>query len=124
MSSKLLGIEEMDSDSPKPVTITDAAVAKIKELAKNKLDAKGKFLRVYVQGGGCSGYTYNFKYDDKRSNDQLTERDGASCIMDPQSITLLKGSVIDYVDGLTGAGFVIKNPNATGTCGCGSSFST
>lgn len=112
-----------DTASDSNVILTQAAAAQIKILSERLAEAKGKSLRVYVQGGGCSGYTYNFKFDDKRSNDVIVEKDGSTCLIDPQSASLLRGSIIDYVDGLTGAGFSVKNPNATGTCGCGSSFS-
>lgn len=115
----LLNILETEGE----ISLTKGAAAKIKELAQKSSEAKEKCLRVYVQGGGCSGFTYNFKFDDKKPGDQVIEKDGANCVIDPQSAVLLKGSTIDYADGLTGAGFTIKNPNATGTCGCGSSFS-
>lgn len=105
------------------LVLAEGAVRKIRELSEKLSEAKGKYLRVYVQGGGCSGYTYGFKFDDKRSDDHLIEKDGATLLVDPQSAGLLAGSTIDYTDGLTGAGFVVKNPNATGTCGCGTSFS-
>ncbi len=105
------------------VALTDEAVHKIKELSEKLPEAKGKYLRAYVQGGGCSGYTYGFKFDDKRANDNIVECGGATLLIDPQSAELLVGSTVDYSMGLTGAGFIIKNPNATGSCGCGSSFS-
>lgn len=105
------------------LTLAEAAVRKIKDLSERLPEAKGKYLRVYVQGGGCSGYTYGFKFDDKRSDDHIVEKEGAMLLVDPQSVSLLAGSTVDYTEGLTGAGFVIKNPNATGTCGCGTSFS-
>ena len=106
------------------IALTEAAAAKIKVLSETLAEAKGKYLRVFVQGGGCSGFTYNFKFDDKSEKDTLLEKNGATCLLDPQSASLLRGSSIDYKDGLTGAGFVVNNPNATATCGCGSSFST
>lgn len=105
------------------VTLTDGAAYKIKELSGKSPEAKGKYLRVYVQGGGCSGYTYGFKFDDRRPDDRVIEKGGATLLLDPQSAELLVGSTVDYNDGLTGAGFIVKNPNATGTCGCGTSFS-
>lgn len=117
------GLVNLDEMSVVPISLTAGAAAKIKELSTSLPEAKGKFLRVLVKGGGCSGYLYDFKFDAKKPNDQVIENNKACCIIDSQSAALLRGSQIDYVDGLTGAGFVVKNPNATGSCGCGSSFS-
>ena len=104
------------------IQVTDTAAVHIGLLSQQLSEAKGKFLRVFVQGGGCSGFTYNFKFDDKRPTDIVLEKNGAHCIMDPNSAALLDGATIDYLEGLTGAGFTVKNPNAKSTCGCGSSF--
>ena len=117
-----IGLSELKTKK-REIVLTEAAANQIKSLSQRLPEAKGKYLRVYVQGGGCSGFTYNFKFDDKRVNDVLVETEEAVCLVDPQSASLLEGSTIDYTDGLTGAGFNIKNPNAKGTCGCGSSFS-
>ena len=81
-------------------------------------------LRVAVTGGGCSGFQYNFALDDARTDDDLViEKDGVTVLVDPMSLDFLKGAEIDYVDDLIGAAFKIHNPNATSSCGCGTSFS-
>ncbi len=112
-------------EAPKGATLllTENAVRKIKDFSERLPEAKGKYLRIYVQGGGCSGYSYGFKFDDKAPEDQVFEKDEAQVIIDLQSLLLINGSTVDYVDGLTGAGFSVQNPKATGSCGCGSSFS-
>lgn len=100
------------------ITLSENAIGKIVELGE-----VGKCLRIYVQGGGCSGYSYGFKFDAYKDSDYIIGKENAICVIDPRSAPLLVGSEIDYVDALTGAGFVVKNPNATGNCGCGTSFS-
>ena len=105
------------------VGLSEKAVEKIREFKGKMADAKGKEFRVYVQGGGCSGFSYGFMFDDKRDGDNIVEASGVACLVDPQSLMFLKGSTVDFIEGLTGAGFTVKNPNATGSCGCGSSFS-
>jgi iron-sulfur cluster assembly accessory protein len=81
-------------------------------------------LRIAVTGGGCSGFQYNFAIDDARADDDLVvERDGATVLIDPMSLDFLKGAEIDFVDDLIGQSFKINNPNATSSCGCGTSFS-
>ncbi|MDX1410584.1 MAG: iron-sulfur cluster insertion protein ErpA [Nitrospirales bacterium] len=103
------------------VTITDIAAGKIQELAKEEENALG--LRVYVKGGGCSGYQYGMAFESKLSDDDtVIEKDDIKVILDSQSAPLLSGAEIDYVDSLQGSGFSVKNPNAKKTCGCGSSF--
>lgn len=105
------------------VTITEIANKKIKELQAVEKDSA--YLRVYVKGGGCSGYTYGMAFETiLGDDDNVFEIDGVKILMDPQSVPLLEGSVIDYTDGLNGSGFALKNPQAKTTCGCGSSFST
>jgi iron-sulfur cluster assembly accessory protein len=105
------------------ITLTDTAAVKVKEL----LDAEGDgslALRVAVRPGGCSGFSYEMFFDgDRASDDELAEYDGVRVVVDPSSAQLLTGATLDYKDGLQGAGFNINNPNATKTCGCGSSFS-
>jgi iron-sulfur cluster insertion protein len=82
-------------------------------------------LRIYVQGGGCSGFQYGFSFDEKQTEgDVRVETDGVGLLIDPLSMQYLMGAEIDFVEDLTGAQFVIRNPNAQTTCGCGSSFST
>jgi len=103
--------------------LTDNAVEKVKSLMarENKV---GFGLRVAVQGGGCSGFRYGLTYEkDQKDNDQVLEFDGLKVFVDAMSLMHLDDVTIDYVDGLSGAGFKIDNPRATGTCGCGSSFS-
>lgn len=105
-----------------PVTITARAATQVAHILKG--EAKGTFLRVSVQGGGCSGFQYGFTLDTARNDDDLVlERDGATVLIDAVSVDYLAGSEIDYVDDLIGSSFKITNPNATSSCGCGTSFS-
>ncbi len=104
------------------VNLTDAAVAKVNEIIEQEKQA-GKALRIYVEGGGCSGFQYGFQFDDARDGDEVVEFPGFRLLVDPFSLNYLQNSQVDYVDGLYGAGFRISNPNASGTCGCGHSFS-
>jgi len=104
------------------VTITEIAEKKIKELLAEEGDARG--LRIYIKGGGCSGYSYGMALESAiGEEDTVVEQGGIQVIVDPQSAPLLQGAEIDYKDELMGAGFAIKNPQAKTTCGCGSSFS-
>ncbi len=102
-----------------PITLTDNAAQKIKSFSSQN---PGKSLRLYVESGGCSGFSYGFKFDLKKESDLVFEKDGSQCIVDPKSFALIAGSTLDYLDALTGAGFTLKNPNAKQSCGCGSSF--
>ena len=106
------------------INVTPAAASKITELLtdENKLDAG---LRVFVQGGGCSGFQYGLMIEEngQGSGDQVFESNGVKLFIDPISIRYLNGAEVDFVDTITGGGFTIKNPNATSTCGCGQSFS-
>jgi iron-sulfur cluster assembly accessory protein len=104
------------------ITLTDAAVSRIKGLIQEMPDAQGKVLRLYVEGGGCAGFQYGFAFDDKKDSDSLMAQDGIEVAIDPMSANYLQGTRIDYVESLEGAGFKIENPNATGGCGCGKSF--
>lgn len=105
------------------ITITEFASKKIKELIGEDSEAIG--LRVAVKGGGCSGYSYMMVLEPKvAEDDTVVEMNGVKVIVDPQSMPLISGSVVDYSDSLQGAGFQIKNPAAKTTCGCGSSFGT
>lgn len=105
------------------ITVTEAAAGKIREL----LAEEGKLesgLRVFVQGGGCSGFQYGLMIEEGGGvGDQLFESNGVRLFVDPVSVSYLQGAEVDFVDTITGGGFTIKNPNATSTCGCGSSFS-
>jgi len=106
-----------------PLIVTDNAASKVKALLVEEGNNALK-LRVYITGGGCSGFQYGFKFDESiNDGDTEVSNDGISVVVDSMSIQYLLGSEIDYVEGLQGAQFVIKNPNAATTCGCGSSFS-
>ena len=106
-----------------PLTFSDAAAAKVKQLIDEEGNAALK-LRVFVQGGGCSGFQYGFTFDEVVNEDDTTmERNGVMLLIDSMSYQYLVGAEIDYKEDIEGAQFVIKNPNATTTCGCGSSFS-
>jgi len=106
------------------VTLSDAAVEKLTELTKEEADPNVG-LRVYVYSGGCSGYRYGMMLEDQPAEEDIkVESKGINVYVDPQSTQLLKGSEIDYVDTLMGAGFTVNNPNAVSGCGCGSSFRT
>jgi iron-sulfur cluster assembly protein len=106
------------------VTLSDAAVAKLAELTADEPDPSVG-LRVYVYSGGCSGYRYGMMLEDKPADEDIkVVSNGINVYVDPQSTPLLKGSEIDYVDTLMGAGFTVNNPNAVSGCGCGSSFRT
>ena len=106
-----------------PVVLTPAAIAKVKEIMATQ-DPVPAGLRIGVAGGGCSGFQYGFTFDESRSEDDLAlERDGVTLLVDPLSLQYLEGAEVDYRESLSGAQFVIRNPNARTTCGCGSSFS-
>lgn len=109
--------------SDSTVAFSASAAAKVKELLA--ADGGGnKMLRVYVQGGGCSGFQYGFEFAERlEEGDVAVETDGVTLIVDPMSMQYLDGAEVDYVNDLTGAQFVVRNPNASTTCGCGSSFS-
>ena len=105
-----------------PLMFTDAAARKVKQLIEEEGNAALK-LRVFVSGGGCSGFQYGFTFDEKvEEGDTQVENAGVTLLVDPMSFQYLAGAEIDYSEGLDGAQFVIRNPNATTTCGCGSSF--
>jgi len=111
------------TEMPMPLLFTDNAANKVKELIAEEGNAELK-LRVFVSGGGCSGFQYGFTFDEvKNDDDTVLEKSGVTLLIDPMSYQYLVGAEIDYSEGLEGAQFVIKNPNATSTCGCGSSFS-
>ena len=105
-----------------PMDFTAAAAAKVRELIAEEGNA-GLKLRVYIQGGGCSGFQYGFEFDEQQAEDDLAvTTDGVTLVVDPLSLQYLMGASVDYVEGLHGAQFTIRNPNAKSTCGCGSSF--
>jgi iron-sulfur cluster insertion protein len=105
------------------LSLTDAAVEKVKYFAKTMPDSENKPLRIFVSGGGCSGFQYGFQFDEKREGDNVLELSGITVVVDPQSATYLRDSTVDYVEDFRGAGFSVTNPQATGGCGCGKSFS-
>ena len=112
-------INEMPANA---VVLTDAAVGKVKALIDEEGNPELK-LRVFVTGGGCSGFQYGFTFDETTNEDDTSmQRGGVTLLIDPMSLQYLMGAEIDYQENVEGAQFVIKNPNATSTCGCGSSF--
>jgi iron-sulfur cluster insertion protein len=113
----------MSTAMPAPLVFSDSAATKVKSLIEEEGNAELK-LRVFVTGGGCSGLQYGFTFDESvNDDDTIMEKNGVSLLIDPMSYQYLIGAEIDYSEGLEGAQFVIKNPNASSTCGCGSSFS-
>jgi iron-sulfur cluster insertion protein len=111
------------TEMPSPFNFTDSAANKVKELILEEGNPELK-LRVFVTGGGCSGFQYGFTFDEVTNEDDTAmEKNGVTLLIDPMSYQYLVGAEIDYTEGLEGSQFVIKNPNATSTCGCGSSFS-
>ena len=118
----------VESSTPTPITdgplltLTDAAIEKVKYFAKSMPDSEGKPLRVFIQGGGCSGFQYGFTFDEQKADDNVLEQGGITVLVDPQSANYLRGAKVNYVEDFRGAGFSVENPNATGGCGCGKSF--
>ena len=111
------------AEMPAPLVFTDSAAAKVSQLIEEEGNPDLK-LRVFVQGGGCSGFQYGFTFDEEiNEDDSVMEKNGVKLLIDAMSYQYLVGAEIDYKDDLQGAQFVIKNPNAGTTCGCGSSFS-
>ncbi|EDN71298.1 Iron-sulphur cluster biosynthesis [Beggiatoa sp. PS] len=109
--------------APSPLLFTDTAALKVQKLIEEE-NNNDLMLRVFVQGGGCSGFQYGFTFDENiQEGDTVVENQGVKLLVDPMSYQYLVGAEIDYSEGLEGAQFVIRNPNAVTTCGCGSSFS-
>ena len=109
------------SDPAEPVIVlTESAASQVKTLLSAEKEGKG--LRLYVEGGGCSGMQYGMTFDEQRPDDLAADFNGVSVVIDPFSANYLRGAVVDYVDSLTGGGFKISNPNARQSCGCGKSF--
>jgi iron-sulfur cluster insertion protein len=107
---------------PPPIVFTDAAASKVSELIKEE-DNPNLKLRVFISGGGCSGFQYGFTFDeDVEDGDASVMNQGVTLLVDPMSVQYLMGAEIDYKEDLQGAQFIIRNPNATTTCGCGQSF--
>ncbi len=112
----------MNDVSAPTLTLSESAARRVSVLIQQE-QRDGLMLRVAVSGGGCSGFQYGFSFDDcKNEDDRTFERDGVTVVVDEASLDLLNGSIIDYVEELIGASFQIKNPQATSSCGCGSSF--
>jgi iron-sulfur cluster insertion protein len=106
-----------------PFKFSDSAADKVKALIEEEGNPELK-LRVFVTGGGCSGFQYGFTFDEVTNEDDMVlQKNGVTLLIDPMSMQYMMGAEIDYTEGLEGAQFVIKNPNAVSTCGCGSSFS-
>lgn len=114
---------QMAEDQETLLTVTDSAANKVKSLIEEEGNTALK-LRVFVTGGGCSGFQYGFTFDENiNDGDTTVEKGGVTFLVDPMSFQYLVGAELDYTEGLQGAQFVIRNPNASTTCGCGSSFS-
>lgn len=125
MQSQTIPLPIVGGSAPSPTVpldFTPAAAAKVGELIGEEGNAELK-LRVYISGGGCSGFQYGFEFDEEQAEDDVAiKRDGAVLLVDPLSLQYLHGAIVDYSESLQGAQFVIRNPNAKTTCGCGSSF--
>ena len=106
------------------INVTDSAVRQLRTLLEARAENSRKGLRVQIAKGGCSGLHYEMALDQKKEGDAVVERDGMQFLVDGESIPYLRGATLDFRDGLTGVGFHIENPNASRTCGCGSSFET
>lgn len=109
-------------DSAVPMTVTAAAVARLRKFADENPEYNGKAFRVYIEGGGCSGMRYGFAFDDAGEDDFAWQVEGQSVTVDPVSMNYLRGATVDYISNLQGEGFVVENPNAKTSCGCGHSF--
>ena len=111
------------AEAPLPIQMTDAAANKVKTLITEEENPELK-LRVYITGGGCSGFQYGFTFDEKiNDGDTVVEKSGVTMVIDHMSLQYLVGGSVDYTEGLEGSRFTVTNPNASTTCGCGSSFS-
>jgi iron-sulfur cluster insertion protein len=116
-------MNQVAADNEIDITFTDAAAGKVKQLIEEEKNS-GLKLRIYISGGGCSGFQYGFQFDENVTDgDLVIENGGVALVVDPMSYQYLTGAEVDYTEGLEGAQFVVRNPNATTTCGCGSSFS-
>lgn len=113
----------MSNETPLPLNFSDAAAKKVKVLISEEENPNLK-LRVYITGGGCSGFQYGFTFDEAvNDGDTVIEKEGVTLVVDPMSLQYLIGGTVDYTEGLEGSRFFVNNPNATTTCGCGASFS-
>ena len=115
--------QKMSVEVAMPIEFSDAAASKVKSLIAEEENPALK-LRVYVTGGGCSGFQYGFTFDEKVNDGDMTiENQSVTLVVDPMSLQYLVGGIVDYTEGLEGSRFFVNNPNASTTCGCGSSFS-
>ena len=109
------------------IIFTPAAVRKVIGFSQSSPEAEGKLLRLYVQGGGCSGFEYGFKFDERKEGDYVIPQghgeESIEVLVDPFSLPFLQSCTVDYYEDFAGSGFKVNNPNASGTCGCGHSFS-
>ncbi|MGZ5311259.1 MAG: iron-sulfur cluster insertion protein ErpA [Solirubrobacterales bacterium] len=110
------------TESSQPITLSDKAAEKIKELLAGQENGDEQALRVAVRGGGCSGFQYALAFDAPKEDDHRFEHQGVAVVVDKTSMQFVFGSEVDWVDGLQGAGFSVNNPNVVAACGCGSSF--
>lgn len=122
MSDGLTEVEAPKGSVPAVVNLTEAAATKVTGF-QGEESHRGKIFRVYIEGGGCSGFQYGFTFDERREDDSLVAVGTVQVLVDPQSAMYLQGATVDWQEGLSGAGFVVRNPNASGSCGCGMSFS-
>ena len=110
------------TEATDPITLSEKAAEKVKELLSEQPDGSEQALRVAVRGGGCSGFQYALAFDTPKETDHCFEHEGVSVVVDKTSMQFVFGSEVDWVDGLQGAGFSVNNPNVVAACGCGSSF--
>jgi iron-sulfur cluster assembly protein len=120
----LIQVMKQPAATDAPVILTGNAICQVKEMISSEGENAGKWLRVYVEKGGCSGLQYGLVFDEQRPDDLVSEFEGVNVVVDPFSANYLRGTVVDFVDSLTGGGFKISNPNAKQSCGCGKSFDT
>ncbi|MEA3186882.1 MAG: iron-sulfur cluster assembly protein [Chthoniobacter sp.] len=106
------------------IIVTDSAIKQLQVLLAEQADSAGKGLRIFVEAGGCAGMQYGMSLDFQKEGDEVVDREGVQVLVDEFSAKYLRGSTIDFADGLSGAGFRINNPAATRSCGCGTSFET
>jgi len=122
MSTPLPGAAATTEATAFAMSLTGRAVEKVKDFAAKMPEASGKALRVFIQGGGCSGFQYGFTFDEQKPNDNVVSAGDVTVVVDPASASKLHGSTVDWIEDMRGAGFSVENPNSTSSCGCGKSF--